>query len=124
MKAGGIALAILGDVNNSLCDQFTRCDSCSEAMERFAGVIEGLAHSQGSGVVEPNILDRNAIHRDLPKKYEREHRRVSQSPRLEAVSVMPEPWSFDWGLSGQNRTPVNGGLTCRIDRSPFLRLTC
>ena len=27
-------------------------------------------------------------HRDLPKTYERERRSVSQSPRLEAVSVM------------------------------------
>ena len=38
-----------------------------------------------------NVLDRNDIHRDLPKTYERERgRSVSQSPRLEAVSVMPE----------------------------------
>jgi hypothetical protein len=85
-------------------------------MERFAGMIEGLAHSQGSGVVEPNILDRNAIHRNLPNKYEREHRNVSQSPGLEAVSVMPKPWSCDWRLSGQNGTPVDGTIKCRTDR--------
>jgi hypothetical protein len=32
----------------------------------------------------------NDIHRNLPKKYEREHWSVSQSPRLEAVSLMKE----------------------------------
>jgi hypothetical protein len=45
--------------------------------------------------VERNVLDRNTTHRDLPKTYERERGSVSQSPRLEAVLVMAELWSFD-----------------------------
>jgi hypothetical protein len=77
---------------------------------------KAFAHCRGCGVVERNVLDRNIIHRDLPKTYERERGSVSQSPRLEAVSVMAEPWSFDWGLSGQNRTLVDNTITCRIDR--------
>jgi len=66
--------------------------------------------------VERNVLDRNTTHRDLPKTYERERGSVSQSPRLEAVSVMAEPWSCKGDLSGQNRPPVVDAITCRIDR--------
>src|SRR4029079_13600204 len=116
MEMNGIALAIPGDCNNPLCDDLTHCTSSPETSKRFAGLVESLAHCRGCGVVERNVLDRNIIHRDLPKTYERERGSVSQSPRLEAVSVMAEPWSFDWGLSGQNRTLVDNTITCRIDR--------
>src|SRR6476646_3332262 len=116
MEAGGIALAILGGLNNSRCDDLTHCATGPEISKRFAGTIESLAHRQGRGVVKPTVFDQHTVHRDLPKTYERERGSVSQSPRLEAVSVMPEPWSFDWGLSGQNRTLVDNTITCRIDR--------
>ena len=79
-------------------------------------LVESLAHCRGCGVVERNVLDRNTTHRDLPKTYERERGSLSQSPRPEAVSVMAELWSFDWDLSGQNRPPVDGTITCRIYR--------
>src|SRR6185295_7768885 len=120
MEAGGIAFAIPGDCNNPLCDDLTRCTSSPETSKRFAGLVESLAHCRGRGVVERNVLDRNTIHRGLPKTlYARERGTVSQPPRLEAVSVMAERWSFDGDLSGQNRPPVDGGLTCRIDRFEF-----
>src|SRR6188474_3804636 len=98
MEAGGIALAIPGDGDNPLCDDLTHYTSSPETSKRFAGLVESLAHCRGRGVVERNILDRNTTHRDLPKTYERERGSVSQSPRLEAVSMMQEPWSFDGGM--------------------------
>src|SRR6187399_2655168 len=116
METGRIALAILGGLNNSRCYDLTHCATGPQISKRFARTIESFAHRPGRGVVEPTVLDRNTIHRDLPKRYERERRSVSQSPRLEAVSVMAELWSFDRGLSGQNRPPVDGVITCRIDR--------
>jgi hypothetical protein len=85
MEAGGIALAILGVCNDQIRDN--RRHGRPEILKRFAGIVESLAHSEGRGVVEPNVLDRSESHRHLPK-YERERRSVSQSPRLEAVSVM------------------------------------
>src|SRR6476646_7641107 len=88
----------------------------SEVLKRFAGFVESLAHREGRGVIEPNVLDRNDIHIDLPK-YGREHNTVtrSQSPRPEAVSMMEQACSFNWELSGQNRPPVDSALTCRLD---------
>src|SRR5689334_12589825 len=67
MEAAGIALSIVGGANNPLRDDFTHCTSRSKISKRVAGTIEPLAHCQGHGVVEPNVLDCNDIHRDLPK---------------------------------------------------------
>jgi hypothetical protein len=89
MEAGGFALAILGDVNNSLCDDLTHYRSRPEILKRFAGIVESLAHRQGRGVVEPNFWI-GVIAIGTSRKHERERRSVSQSPRLEAVSVMAE----------------------------------
>jgi hypothetical protein len=49
-EGGRIALAILGGVNNSLCDDLTHCTSRPKISKRFAGAVESLAHSQGRGV--------------------------------------------------------------------------
>src|SRR6185436_9297548 len=116
MEAGGIALAILGGLNNSRCYDLTHCATGPQISKRFARTIESFAHRPGRGVVEPTVLDRNTIHRDLPKTYKRERGSVSQSPRPEAASVMAERWSFDGELSGQNRPLVENALTCRLDR--------
>src|SRR6187431_1188479 len=93
METRGIAFTIPGYCNNPLCDDLTRCTSSPETSKRFAGLVESLAHCRGRGVVERNVLGRNTIHRDLPKTYERERGSVSQSPRLEAVSVMKSGYS-------------------------------
>src|SRR4029078_1095812 len=116
METGGIALAIPGDGDNPLCDNLTHCTSSPETSKRFAGLVESLAHCRGCGVVERNVLDRYTTHWDLPKRYQRDAGSVSQSPRMEAVSVMAEPWSCKGDLSGQNRPPVVDAITCRIDR--------
>jgi hypothetical protein len=88
MKADGIALAILGGVNNSLCDDLTHGTRRPKISKRFASFVESLAHRRDSSVVEPNVFDWTDIHRDLP--YERERSSVSQSPRPEAVSVIEQ----------------------------------
>jgi hypothetical protein len=84
VETPGIAFAILGGFNYPIRDN--RRHGRPEVAKRFASAVERLAHRQGRGVVEANVLD---IHSGLPK-YERERWSVSQSPRLEAVSVMEQ----------------------------------
>src|SRR6187397_2347086 len=114
MEAGGIALAIPGDRNDPLCDDLTHCTHSPETSQRFAGLVESFAHSRGRGVVERHVLDRNDIHRDLPKRYERERYTVtvSQSPRLEAVSMILQAVPFNGAPSVQNRPLSQLHLTC------------
>jgi hypothetical protein len=81
IEAGGIALAILGGCNDQIRDN--RRHGRAEISKRLAGLVESLAHSQGRGVVEPNVLAWN-------EKYRAGAQERSQSPRLEAVSVMAE----------------------------------
>jgi hypothetical protein len=50
----GIALANLGSCDNMIGDDFRH--GRPEISQRFAGIVESLAHRRGRGVVEPNVL--------------------------------------------------------------------
>jgi hypothetical protein len=50
-------LTSLGGLNNQICDDLRH--GRPQISRRFAGTVESLAHRQGRGVVEPNVLDRN-----------------------------------------------------------------
>jgi len=76
IEAGGIALAILCGLDNHIGNDLRH--GRPKISKRFAGMVESLAHGQGRGVVEPNVLVRIGCHGDLPKR-ERERRSVSQS---------------------------------------------
>ncbi len=65
IQPGGFALTSLGGLNNQICDDLRY--GRPQISKRFAGTVESLAHHRGRGVVEPNVLDRNDIHRSLPK---------------------------------------------------------
>ena len=112
VEAVGIALAILGDFNYPIRDN--RRHGRSEISKRFAGAVESLAHRQGRGVVEGNILDRNDIHSGLPKVGAGAQERLSVTEARSRFGDS-QPCSFVEGVSDQYSSPVDSAQTCRLD---------
>ena len=85
MEAAGVALAILGGRNDEIRDN--RRHRRPEILKRFAGMVKAspiaeVAESSNQTFLIDLIVIRTS------EKYDRERGRVSQSPRLEAVSVI------------------------------------